>query len=301
MFLHPTKKIYWDRGDMGCRGEGKCRILRQMYSLQLPLVAPIVQAPLGVCDGPRLAAAVSRAGGLGTLTLCAPTVEATRVRLARLRALTHRPVLLAFTAEWEKEQVLELCLEQGFRHFQIFWWNGPRLIRRIHAGGGTALWQVGTDGQVDEALNHGADGVILQGTDAGGPVRSPHTLDDFIPRVRTKVGPAFPLVAGGGLATRGDVQAALTLGADAALLGTRFLLTEEAQAPREHKLRLLRAQSHQLELDTRLVGQWPCSPRRRLVAATLPDTASLYAGKGLSRIQDLPTAAEVVHRLSAGL
>ncbi|MBB6049013.1 nitronate monooxygenase [Armatimonas rosea] len=272
-----------------------------MSSLRLPLVAPIVQAPLGVCDGPRLAAAVSRAGGLGTLTFCAPSVEVTRVRLARLRTLTHRPVLLAFTAEWEKEQVLELCLEQGFRHFQVFWWNGPRLIRRIHAGGGVALWQVGTDGQVEEALHHGADGLVLQGTEAGGQVRSPHTLDDFIPRVRTSVGPAFPLVAGGGLATRSDVQAALARGADAALLGTRFLLTEEALAPRVHKYRLLRAQSHQLELDTRLVGQWPCSPRRRLPTATLPDTPSLYAGEGLSRMHELPTAAAVVRRLSAGL
>jgi NAD(P)H-dependent flavin oxidoreductase YrpB (nitropropane dioxygenase family) len=106
-----------------------------MNSVGLSLPAPVVQAALAGCDGPRLAAAVSRAGGLGTLTLGAPTLGATRVRLARLRRLTLRPVLLAFTGEWEKPEVLDLCLAAGHQHFQVFWWNGPRLVRRIQDSG----------------------------------------------------------------------------------------------------------------------------------------------------------------------
>ena len=279
----------------------KCDKLRGMRSLGLPLSAPLVQAPLGECDGSRLAGAVSRAGGLGTLTLAAPSLEATQARLMRLRRYTSRPVLLALTAEWENERVLDLCLAQGFQHFHIFWWNGPRQLRRIHAAGGRALWQAGTLGQVQEALDHGADGLILQGTQAGGQVRSPYPLDELVPLVRALVGPDFPLIAGGGLATRDEVKQTLALGATAALLGTRFLLTREANAPLAHKYRLRRAQTAQLVLDTRLVGQWPCSPRRRLATATLPDSPSLYAGEGLSRIHDLPTAAQVVRRLSVGL
>ena len=275
--------------------------LRGMRSIRLPLSTPIVQAPLGVCDGPWLAGAVSRAGGLGTLTLSAPSLEATRVRLVRLRGYTTRPVLMALTAEWEKERVLELCLEHGFRHFQVFWWNGMRQVRRIHAGGGLSLWQVGTLDQVDEALSQGADALILQSTQAGGPVRSPHTLEELVPQVRALVGADFPVIAGGGLATKEDISRTLELGASAAFLGTRFLLTREASAPLAHKHRLLQAQTQQLTLDTRLVGQWPCSPRRRLGTATLPDVPSLYAGEGLSRIHGLPSAAEVVRRLSAGL
>ena len=235
-----------------------------MKQLGLNLTAPIVQATLGGCDGPRLAGAVSRAGGLGTLTLAAPSPEQLAVRLARLRQATTRPVLLAFTAEWERDLVLERCLEQGFRHFQVFWWNGPRLIRRIHAQGGVALWQVGTLGQAHEALSHGADGLIVQGTDAGGPVRSPFALTELVPELRALVGAELPLIAGGGLATRTDVQRTLALGADAALLGTRFLLSREAGISLGHKRRLLHARSEQLVLDTRLIGQWPCSPRRRL-------------------------------------
>jgi nitronate monooxygenase len=269
-----------------------------MNSVGLSLPAPVVQAALAGCDGPRLAAAVSRAGGLGTLTLCAPTLGATRVRLARLRRLTMRPVLLAFTGEWEKPEVLNLCVAAGHRHFQVFWWNGPRLVRRIQDSGGVALWQVGNQGQIDEALAHGADGLIVQGTQAGGPVRSPRTLDELVPGLRAQVGAGFPLIAGGGLATCEDVKRVLALGADAALLGTRFLLSQESQAPRAHKLRLLRAANEQLFLDTQLVGQWPCSPRRRLLTHSLPDEPSLYGGEGLSRIHDLPSAAQIVHRLA---
>ncbi len=277
---------------------GKLSTQKEKLGRKSLLLPPIVQACLGVCDGPRLAGAVSRAGGMGTLTLYAPTVEATRVRLNRLYALTTRPVFLALTAEWEKEEVLDLCLERGFDHYQVFWWNGPRLIRRIHAGGGRVFWHVGTQGQIDEALSYGADGLILQSTEAGGAVRSPYTLDELVPTTRALVDESFPLIAGGGLATGDDVRKTLALGADAALLGTRFLLTREANAPYAHKRRLVQAQAQQLVLDTRLVGQWPCSPRRRLGGATYPDQPSFYAGNGLTRIHDLPSAAEVIRRLT---
>lgn len=267
----------------------------------LRLTYPVVQAPLGACDGPRLAAAVSHAGGLGTLTLHMPSLETTRVRLERLRALTVHPVLLAFTGEWEKEAVLDQCLEMGFRHFQVFWWNGPRLARRIHAGGGEVFWQVGTWGQADEALSQGADGLVVQATEAGGPVRSPHPLVELLPEVRGFAGTTIPLIAGGGLATAADVAQVLTLGANAALLGTRFLLTPEASAPTADKKRLLSAQSSELILDTRLVGEWPCSPRRRLVTARTPDSPSLFAGLGLSEMTNLVSAGTLVRQLSAGL
>ena len=292
MFLHYKaqiiEQIFYDK-------------IRHMKSIGLSLPMPLVQASLGACDGPWLAGEISRAGGLGTVTLHAPSLEATRVRLARLKKITRRSVLLAFTADWEKDRVLELCLEAGFAHYHVFWWNGPRLIRRIHAAGARALWQAGTPGQIDEALSSGADALILQGTQAGGQVRSSFTLEELVPWARARVGPDFPLIAGGGLATREDVVRTLALGADAALLGTRFLLTREANAPLAHKRRLLKAHAHQLTLDTRLVGQWPCSPRRRLVSANLPDSPSLYAGEVLSRIHDLPAAAELVRRLSGGL
>ena len=264
----------------------------------LTLEKPIVQATLGPCDSPALAAAVSEAGGLGSLSLHAPAPDFTERRLHQLASLTTRPALLAFTGPWEPEAVLDHCLEQGFRHFHVFWWNAARLIPRIHAAGGFALQQVGTLQQAEEALDRGADGLIAQATDGGGPVRSPLALDTLAVVLRQKLGPHRPLIAGGGLATREDVEKTLALGADAALLGTRFLLSTQARAPLADKRRLLKATPEDLFLDTRLVGDWPCSPRRRLKTRSDLDKPSLYAGLGLGKINEILPAKEIVEQLS---
>jgi NAD(P)H-dependent flavin oxidoreductase YrpB (nitropropane dioxygenase family) len=258
---------------------------------------PIVQATLGACDTPALAAAVSNAGGLGTLCLHAPTVAETRQRLKELDRLTKKPVLLAFTGQWEREEVLDACLELGHRHFHVFWWNAARLTRRIQAAGALAYQQIGTLPQLEEALGRGVNGLVLQGTRAGGPVRSPMQLCDLVPTARARF--SGPILAGGGLATRTDAHDVLTLGADAAFFGTRFLLSPEAAAPQEHKERLARASASDLFLDTRLIGDWPCAPRRRLPLPTNGHgTTSLEAGLGLDAITDIRPAAELVKMLN---
>lgn len=264
----------------------------------LTLEKPIVQATIGACDSPALAAAVSDAGGLGSLSLHAPPLELATARLDRLHSLTERPVLLAFSGPWEPESILDLCLERGFRYFHVFWWNSSRLIPRIHAAGGLALHQVGTLAQANEATERGADGLIAQSTGAGGPVRSPISLEALVPALRERIGPGFPLVAGGGLATADDVRSTLALGADAALFGTRFLLSEESDAPLTDKQALLRSKTGDLFLDTRLVGDWPCSPRRLLKTPDDRDDPSLYAGLGLDAMTEILPAREIVEKLS---
>ena len=259
---------------------------------------PIVQATIGECDSPELAAAVSDAGGLGSLSLHAPPLPVAEARLRALSALTTSPVLIAFTGPWEPESILDACLTRGFRYFHVFWWNASRLIPRIHAAGGFALQQVGTLPQAVEALERGADGLIGQATGAGGPVRSPITLETLVPALRDRIGPDFPLIAGGGLATADDVRATLGLGADAALLGTRFLLSDEAFAPTADKQRQIASSTCDLVLDTRLIGDWPCSPRRRLKTEDDCDTHSLYAGLGIDAMSEILPAREIVEKLS---
>lgn len=264
----------------------------------LSLRSPIVQAVLGPCATPGLAAAVSNAGALGCVTVDGLRPAAASRLFDRVLARTRRPVLVAFTADWERDEVLDAAFERGFRHFQVFWWNGERLIRRIHAGGGLAFAQVGTEGQAREALERGADALVVQGNEAGGPVRSPIPARDLTGRIRSLAGDRIPLIAGGGLADRADVAEILRCGADAALLGTRFLLTEEAGATARDKARLVRARPEDLLLDTRLVGPWPCAPRRRLATAFDEDRSGLFAGLGVGRMRSVLPAAEVVRHLT---
>ncbi|MGC4047204.1 MAG: nitronate monooxygenase [Armatimonas sp.] len=265
--------------------------------VEMPWTIPVVQATLGSCDSPALAAAVSEAGALGTLSFHALAPDEAVERLSKLASLTQKTVLIAFTGPWEQEEVLDACIEAGHRYFQVFWWNAPRLVPRIRAVGAFAIQQVGTLSQLNDALERDVDGIVAQGTRAGGPVRSPLSLGELISAVRTQF--SGSLIAGGGLATREDVHEVLALGADAALLGTRFLLSEEAIAPQEHKSALVAAHSMDLLLDTRLIGDWPCAPRRRL---PLPGydhgTSSLEAGLGLDQINDVLPAAELVRLLN---
>jgi NAD(P)H-dependent flavin oxidoreductase YrpB (nitropropane dioxygenase family) len=245
-----------------------------------------------------LAAAVSRAGALGCLSVHAPDVGVLRRRLEKVRSRTKRPVLAAFTAPYEPEEVLETAFEGGIRHFQVFWWNGPRLAPRILALGGTVFWQVGTAEQVREAVETGAKGLVAQGTEAGGQVRTALPLQEVITLVREAAGPEICVIAGGGLATREDVAQVLRWGANAALLGTRFLLSTESRCPLTSKTRLTRASEHDLVLDMRVIGDWPCAPRRRLMNAFGEDAPCLYAGRGIGRIPSILPAAEIVHTLT---
>lgn len=259
---------------------------------------PVVQATLGCCDSTRLASAVSRAGGLGTFGVHAPDPARLRRRLRQIRARTPRPVLLAFTAPWEAEAVLDAALAEGFRTVQVFWWNGGRLAPRIRRGGGTVYWQVGTLDEAKAAIDSGADALIAQGTEAGGQVRSPHSVRELVAMLREAFGDSLPIIAGGGLADRRDTEAVLHAGASAALFGTRFLLSAESNADPRDKARLLRMTAHHLHLDTRLAGDWPCSPRRRLLTPRGADVPSLYAGLGIERIFSVRPAGEIVRALA---
>ena len=273
------------------------QLSRARYPLgPLCLRVPVVQAPLGALSaGPRLCAEVSRAGALGTLTAHAPEPAAFSRTLARIRARTPRPVLVALTAEWESDAIPQIALDRGFCHFYTFWWNGARLAPRIKRAGGTLFWQIGSVREAQNALDAGADVLCVQGNEAGGQVRTPSPLRDLIGEIRAAF-PNTPLVAGGGLASRADVKDVLERGASAAQMGTRFLLSEESTASHADKARLLRAADADLLVDSAPVGDWPCAPRRRLKTAS--DIVGLYAGLGVGNIRRVLPARALVRNLA---
>ena len=228
-----------------------------------------------------------------------PEPDVLRRQLRRIRAITPRPVLLAFTAPWERDAVLETALTAGFHAVQVFWWNGPRLAPRIRRGGGTVFWHVGTVAEARDAMAQGAAVLIAQGTEAGGQVRSPRPVRELVRELRAAFGATVPIIAGGGFADRRDTRAVLDAGATAALFGTRFVLCAESNTAPRDKVRLLRARATDLCLDTRMVGEWPCAPRRRLrLYGDADDRPALYAGLGVGRMRSLPDAASLVRRLS---
>jgi nitronate monooxygenase len=211
------------------------------------LEVPVVQAGMGTVARHELAAAVSEAGGLGT-------IAGVRTRIAReieaARRLTGRPVAVNLLLPFLRPD--DARAAAGADAIVTFW--GPP--RRLAAG----FWihQCGSVAEAKVAAAAGADAVIAQGVEAGGHVRGTIPALELLEQIRAAVG--IPVLVAGGIATREDVQAALEAGAVAAVAGTRFLLTDECSAHPEYKRRCTEASE---TVRTELFGLgWPDAPHR---------------------------------------
>jgi NAD(P)H-dependent flavin oxidoreductase YrpB (nitropropane dioxygenase family) len=211
------------------------------------LDVPVAQAGMGSIARHELAAAVSEAGGLGTIAgVRAPIAE----ELAAARRLTSRPIavnlLLPFIAPGDVEAAAAADAIVTF-------WGEPR---RLAAA--TWIHQCGSVAVAKAAAAAGADALIAQGVEAGGHVRGTMPALELLERVRGAV--AIPVMMAGGIVDRQGVSAALDAGAVAAVLGTRFLLSDESHAHPDYKRRCLEAGDTVL---TELFGLgWPEAPHR---------------------------------------
>jgi nitronate monooxygenase len=212
---------------------------------------PIVQAGMGGgLAGAELAAAVSAAGGLGTIGIVPEDALARELRAARER--TDRPIAvnlilhLARSAHWDVAREADAV---------VTFWGRPRR----HTDG---VWihQCGSVEEARAAHGAGADAVIAQGVEAGGHVRGTTPAAELLAAVRRALPAGYPVLTAGGIATADDVAAALADGADAAVLGTRFLMTRESGAHEAYKRRLAEANETIL---TELFGVgWANAPHR---------------------------------------
>ncbi|MET0306662.1 MAG: nitronate monooxygenase [Solirubrobacterales bacterium] len=246
---------------------------------QLGLSTPIVQAGMGgAISRHELAAAVSEAGGLGTIAVAGP--QAIRRELAAARALTERPIAVNVLLPFARRSWFEAAAGADVI---VTFWGAPK--RRA---GGFWAHQCGSVAEARSAYAAGADAVIVQGVEAGGHVRGSLPALELLERIRAALPPSYPLLLAGGIAERADVRQALEAGASAAVAGTRFLLSDESRAHPEYKRRLLGAEETIL---TELFGlSWPAPHRVIRNAAT---------EHHLSGISGVPTLNRALNHLLA--
>jgi NAD(P)H-dependent flavin oxidoreductase YrpB (nitropropane dioxygenase family) len=211
------------------------------------LEIPVVQAGMGTVARHELAAAVSEAGGLGTIAGARTRIAA---EIDAARRLTGRPIavnlLLPFLRPGEAQAA-------GAADAIVTFWGPPRRLAEV-------IWihQCGSVAEAKAAADAGADAVIAQGIEAGGHVRGTIPALDLLERIRSAV--RIPVLIAGGIADREDVRTALDAGAVAAVAGTRFLLTDECRAHSEYKRRCVEADE---TVRTELFGLgWPNAPHR---------------------------------------
>ncbi|WP_232468687.1 NAD(P)H-dependent flavin oxidoreductase [Croceicoccus marinus] len=215
--------------------------------LQARLRLPAIVAPMFLISGPDIVIAAARAGIMGMFPAPnARTIHDLSEWLARItRELTEagregmwainmivHPTYDRFDAE------LDLVCEYKPQIVVTALGNPRRPMDRIHAYGGSVFADVISPAQARKAADAGADGLILVASGAGGHTGH-YSHFAFVEEVRS-----FwdgPLVLAGAIGSGNAIRAALTLGADFAYMGTRFIATREAQVAEANREMLVRS------------------------------------------------------------
>ena len=189
---------------------------------------PVVLAPMGAVSGARLATAVSQAGGLGLIgaSYGDPTWMKTELEQMREVIQPWGVGLVMFTVA-KNMALLDLALEYGPHVVALSFGDARPFVTPIKDAGALVVVQVHDVDQALAALDAGADALIVQGAEAGGHSLRRASLP-LIPAVRDAVGDKTVLIAAGGIADGRGMAAALLLGADGVMMGTRFLASDEA-------------------------------------------------------------------------
>jgi nitronate monooxygenase len=220
---------------------------------------PIMQAPLGRAGGVELVLAVTRAGGLGTLGASYVPLDDLRTQIRTIRAGTDLPFCVNLILDFDQRDRVDVAVEEGTPCISFSWGIDAALIERAHAGGTRVLVQVASPSAAQEAADAGADGLIVQGVEAGGHVESTRELIPLLAEVRRAV--SAPLVAAGGIADPAAARAALDAGAEAIAMGTRFVASEESLAHPRYRRRLLEADGSDTVLTDLFDVGWPAPHR----------------------------------------
>ena len=229
---------------------------------------PIVQAPIGGLARPPLAAAVSNAGALGMISLTWSERDQIDAIVAEQRSLSDRPFGVNLILEWPQEERLRHLVDLGVPIVSFFWGDPAPLVPIAHAGGTLVMHTVGSAEEAHRVADAGVDIVVAQGWEAGGHVWGSVASLPLLPAVVDAVG-AVPVVAAGGIGDGRGLAAALTLGAAAAWMGTRFVMARETRAHPQYQELLGGASETSTAHSSVFNVGWPDAPGRTLRNSTV--------------------------------
>jgi NAD(P)H-dependent flavin oxidoreductase YrpB (nitropropane dioxygenase family) len=293
---------------------------------------PIVLGGMARATSVPLVAAVSNAGGLGTLGLGRTPADQVPKQIAAIRDATRQPFGVNFLLFLASDAAIDAALAARPPVLAAAWARPDQdlraLFRRAHDAGSIVMYQAGTVPEARRATGAGADVIVAQGTEGGGHVGWMATMT-LLPMIVDAVGSA-PVLAAGGIADGRGLAAALALGAHGALVGTRFLATQESPLHPNFKQAIVDSDGHDTVLteipDIAVANVWPGAMARcrrngfierwagrewelrahqAEAAAALEraresgdaDSASLLIGQDAGLIHDIPRAGEIVERI----
>jgi len=212
----------------------------------LDITYPILLGGMGTGTSVPLVAAVSQAVGFGTLGATNLTAAQVREQVAAIRAATDKPFGVNYLLFRIDEESFAAALQSRPSVMALAWARPEQDIRsyiqRVHDAGLRAMYMAGEVPEAVRAAEAGADVIVAQGTEGGGHVGWMATMA-VVPMIVSAVAPR-PVLAAGGIADGRGLAAALALGAEGVLLGTRFLATDEAPIHAHFKQAIVRSSGH---------------------------------------------------------
>lgn len=302
--------------------------IRNRLTQTLGIEHPVLLAPMDLVSGGRLAGAVSQAGGLGLLGGGYGDGE----WIEREWAVAGNARIGCGFITWSlanQPGLLDAALSRQPAAVMLSFGDPRPFAPAIHAAGSRLICQVQTVAQAREASDAGADVIVAQGTEAGGHGQS-QPLFTLLPQVVDACS-GTPVVAAGGIADGRGMAAAMMLGAEGVLLGTRFYASQEAEGHPEAKRRIVEATGGQtvrsIVFDLSRRKRWPAPYTGRVLRNTHLDRwlghedeleaqseaigreyaaarasgdfeiAGVIAGESCALIHDIPPAADIVTRI----
>ncbi len=257
-------------------------MMKQRIDKLLGIQYPIIQGGMAWVSDASLAAAVSNAGGLGVIAAGNAPASWVKEQIIALKEICDKPfgvnvMLLSPFADEIAQLVVELEVPVVFTGAG----NPRKYIDSWKEAGIKILPVVANKALAQMMQKMGADGVVAEGSEAGGHIGELGTLV-LVPMIVDAVD--IPVVAAGGICDARTTVAAFALGADGVQVGTRFILAEECTAHDNYKSRVIRAK----DVDSRVTGRVTGHPVRLLRNNLTRELAKLeYSENGAEKIEEI--------------
>ncbi len=289
---------------------------------------PIFLAGMGGVAYAEVCAAVSEAGGFGTLGMATASPDGIREQMREVHRRTSKPFGVDLLAALPEQMIgaMDVIIGEGASAFIAGLGVPEPVIERCHAAGLKVMSLCGKVSHAVRAARAGCDVVVAQGTEAGGHTGQIAGLA-LIPQVVDAVD--VPVLAAGGLVDGRGLAAALALGAQGVWMGTRFIASHEARAAESFKKRIAEASAEDttvtrcysgkpmrvlrnpyvtaMEADPAQIHPFPEQMRISVQAGVLgmalgqnhldPERACMPTGQGCGGILDIASCAEIVERV----
>ncbi len=229
--------------------------LRTPFCEMVGIEVPIVLAGMGGVSWPDIVAAVSNAGGLGVYGAAGLSPKQIREHIREIKDKTDKPwaldLLVPIPGLFDEQ--LEVMFDEGVPIFLSALGVPAGVMEPARQAGMIVGSMVGAVRHAEKVLAADVDFVVAQGTDAGGHTGNIGTMS-LVPQVVRTCGDT-PVLAAGGMGTGGSLVAALALGAQAAVMGTRFIASKEAHAQETWKHKIIEARANDTTLTKCYTGK----------------------------------------------